>query len=68
MISFVRGKVADIAGDSLVIDLGGVGLEVYAPFSMLQPTPVIVKIFCSIPICRCARIAGNYMALLIKTS
>ena len=41
MISFVRGKVADIAGDSLVIDLGGVGLEVYAPFSMLQPTPVI---------------------------
>lgn len=41
MISFVRGKVADIAGDSLVIDLGGVGLEVYAPFSMLQPAPVI---------------------------
>lgn len=41
MISFVRGKVADIAGDSLVVDLGGVGLEVYAPFAMLQPAPVI---------------------------
>lgn len=41
MISFVRGKVADLGSDSLVIDLGGVGLEVYAPLAMLHPAPVL---------------------------
>ena len=41
MISFVRGKVADLTGDALVIDLGGIGLEVFAPFARLQPAPAI---------------------------
>ena len=41
MISFVRGKVADLTGDALVIDLGGIGLEDFAHFAMLQRAPSI---------------------------
>ena len=41
MIAFVRGKIADIGTDTIVVDMGGVGMEVFVPFTLLQPAPVI---------------------------
>jgi len=41
MISFVRGPVASIEEEGLVVDTGSVGLLVLAPLSMLNPRPVI---------------------------
>lgn len=41
MISFIRGLLAEIQNDSLVIDLGGVGISVSVPISRLQPRPIL---------------------------
>ena len=41
MIAFVRGIVSAVEGDALIIDKGGVGLEIYVPMSMLQPLPAV---------------------------
>jgi len=41
MIAFVRGPVASIEEDGLVVDTGAVGLLVQAPISMLNPRPAI---------------------------
>jgi len=39
MIAFLQGTVMDIDDDGLVINIGGVGLLVGVPFSMLDPRP-----------------------------
>jgi len=41
MIAFVKGTVTDLDGDTVVLDVNGVGLSVLTPFSMLQPCPEI---------------------------
>lgn len=41
MIAFVKGTVMDLDGDTVVLDVNGVGLSVLTPFSMLQPCPEI---------------------------
>lgn len=41
MIAFIRGIVSAVDGDTLVIDKGGIGLELCVPMSMLQPMPAV---------------------------
>ena len=41
MISFVRGSVNAVEGDNIIIDKGGVGLEICVPMSMLHPLPAV---------------------------
>ena len=41
MIAFIRGIVNSVDGETIVIDKGGVGLEICVPMSMLQPTPAV---------------------------
>lgn len=41
MIAFVRGPVAALEEDGLVMDVGSVGLFVLAPMSKLKPAPII---------------------------
>lgn len=44
MIAFVRGVVAAIEDDSLIVELGGgIALSVSVPLTMLQPHPAIGK-------------------------
>ena len=39
MISFVRGPLAAVEEDSVVIEAGGVGLEIRVPLSVLEQLP-----------------------------
>lgn len=39
MISYVKGPVAEIVGDMVVIDNQGVGLEIHVPLSVLEKIP-----------------------------
>ncbi len=41
MIAFIRGPVAAVEEDGLVVDTGSLGLLVQAPMSTLNPRPVI---------------------------
>lgn len=41
MIAFIRGIVSSVEGDNLIIDKGGVGLEICVPMSMLRPVPAV---------------------------
>lgn len=41
MIAFVRGPVTAIEDDALIVEVGGVGIAVAAPLSMLEPRPAI---------------------------
>lgn len=41
MISFIRGLVADIHEDSIIIEQGGLGISVLVPFYMLDPRPTV---------------------------
>ncbi|MDO4732117.1 MAG: Holliday junction branch migration protein RuvA [Bacillota bacterium] len=41
MIAFVKGTLVELDTDSLVLDLGSVGLRVLAPVSRLHPRPVM---------------------------
>ena len=41
MIAFVRGTVNALEGDTVIIDKGGIGLEVCVPMTMLQPLPAV---------------------------
>jgi len=41
MIAFVRGRLAAIEDDCLIIDNNGIGLAVFAPLAMLDPRPAI---------------------------
>ena len=41
MIAFIRGIVNSVDGETIVIDKGGVGLEICVPMSMLQPAPAV---------------------------
>lgn len=41
MIAFITGTLVAIEDDSLIIDIGSIGLSVAAPLSMLDPRPVI---------------------------
>ena len=43
MIAFVRGVVAALEEESLVVELGGIGLTVAVPFAMLNPRPAMGK-------------------------
>ncbi len=40
MISFIKGKLADIQPASLVLDVGGIGLKVQVPLSLYHSLPV----------------------------
>ena len=39
MISFVRGPLAAVEEDSVVVEAGGVGLEIRVPLSVLEQLP-----------------------------
>ena len=41
MIAFIRGVVSAVDGDTIIIDKGGIGLEVCVPISMLKPLPAV---------------------------
>lgn len=41
MIAFVRGRVESIEEEGLIVDLGGIALQVLTPLSMMEPRPVI---------------------------
>ena len=41
MIAFIRGIVSSVDGETIVIDKGGVGLEICVPMSMLHPAPAV---------------------------
>lgn len=41
MIAFVRGRVDSIEEEGLIVDLGGIALQVLTPLSMMEPRPVI---------------------------
>ena len=41
MIAFVNGIVSAVEDDSLIVDIGGVGLSVLVPIHMLDPRPVV---------------------------
>lgn len=41
MIAFIRGVVSAVDGDAIIIDKGGVGLEICVPMSMLHPLPAV---------------------------
>ena len=41
MIAFIRGIVSAVDGDTIIIDKGGIGLEVCVPISMLKPLPAV---------------------------
>lgn len=48
MISFVKGELAEISENSIVIDTNGLGIEVFVPASVMQELPGIgeeVKIY-----------------------
>lgn len=39
MISFIRGKIWDVDGDSLTIEMSGMGINVFAPSSTMSKYP-----------------------------
>lgn len=41
MIAFIHGIVSSVDGETIVIDKGGIGLEICVPMSMLQPAPAV---------------------------
>ena len=41
MIAFIRGIVSTVDSDTIIIDKGGIGLEIYVPMSMLHPLPAV---------------------------
>jgi len=41
MIAFVRGKIFAVNEDSLIIELGGLGVNVLAPLKSLNPRPLV---------------------------
>ena len=41
MIAFIRGPVAAVDDEAVIVDIGGVGIAVSAPLAMLEPRPVI---------------------------
>lgn len=41
MIAFIHGIVSSVDGETIVIDKGGIGLEICVPMSMLQPAPTV---------------------------
>lgn len=45
MIAFIRGNIADITTDSLIIDRRGIGIEVFVPLSQCRQIAVGDEIF-----------------------
>ncbi len=41
MIAFIRGSVKGVEEDSLIIDVGGIGYQVYTPLAQMDAVPVI---------------------------
>ena len=41
MIAFIRGTVSAVDGETIVIDKGGIGLEICVPTAMLNPLPAM---------------------------
>lgn len=41
MIAFIHGIVSSVDDETIVIDKGGIGLEICVPMSMLQPAPAV---------------------------
>lgn len=41
MIAFVRGTIATVLDDSIIVEMGGIGLQVLAPLRQLRPHPVV---------------------------
>lgn len=43
MISYIEGKLADVAADSIVIDVSGIGWQVYVPGQLIDRLPAVGK-------------------------
>lgn len=43
MISYIKGNLADISADSIVIDVAGIGWQVYVPGQVLDRLPALGK-------------------------
>jgi Holliday junction DNA helicase, RuvA subunit len=41
MISYIKGKLADVAADSIVIDVSGIGWQVYVPGQVIDRLPAV---------------------------
>lgn len=41
MIAYLKGKVAELRDDGLVVDIGAIAFEVLAPLAMLNPRPSV---------------------------
>lgn len=41
MISYIKGKLADVAADSIVIDVSGIGWRVYVPGQVIDRLPAV---------------------------
>lgn len=41
MISYIKGQLADVETDSIVIDVSGIGWHIYVPGQMIDRLPAI---------------------------
>ena len=40
MISYIKGRLYEICGESLIVETGGIGYQIQVPLSMLQEASV----------------------------